>query len=70
MPSLTAAEPGPLPWTGLSRRHLVLETWLVLGVSLGASAIWSLLRIIDRLTVHVALNQQTTSMNNSVTGRP
>ncbi|GAB4077369.1 CPBP family intramembrane glutamic endopeptidase [Nostocoides australiense] len=67
MPSLTAAEPGPLPWTGLSRRHLVLETWLVLGVSLGASAIWSLLRIIDRLTVHVALNQQTTSMNNSVT---
>ena len=28
------------------RRHLT-ETWLVLGVSLGASAVWALLRIVD-----------------------
>ena len=33
-----------------SRRSLLTETWLVLGVSLGASAIWSFLRIIERLT--------------------
>ncbi|MBK9476825.1 MAG: CPBP family intramembrane metalloprotease [Tetrasphaera sp.] len=49
------------------RRPLVTETILVLGVSLGASAIWSLLRIIDKLTVGVPLAQQRTSMNSSVT---
>ena len=33
-----------------SRRSLVTETVLVLGVSLGASAIWSLLAIVNKLT--------------------
>ena len=50
----------------MRRQHLT-ETWLVLGVSLGASAIWSVLRIIDRLSRPVALNQQTAAMNSSVT---
>jgi len=50
-----------------SRRSLLTETWLVLGVSLGASAIWSVLRIIERLTREVALSQQTSAMNSSVT---
>ena len=50
----------------MRRQHLT-ETWLVLGVSLGASAIWSVLRIVDRLTRPVALNQQTAAMNSSVT---
>lgn len=50
----------------MPRRHLH-ETWLVLGVSLGASAIWSLLRIVDRLTRAEALGSQTTAMNSSVT---
>ncbi len=49
------------------RRSLLVETSLVLGVSLGASAIWSVLRIIDRLTRQVALSQQTSAMNSSVT---
>ena len=53
--------------TPLSRRSLVTETVLVLGVSLGASAIWSLLSIINKLTQQRALNQQTTAMNSSVT---
>ncbi|MFC7486320.1 CPBP family intramembrane glutamic endopeptidase [Knoellia sp. CPCC 206453] len=47
-------------------RHLA-ETWLVLGVSLGASAIWSALSLIRKLTAQVALSQQTTAMNSSVT---
>lgn len=51
----------------MTRRSLVTETVLVLGVSLGASAIWSLLSLVDKLTRHVALNQQTTAMNSSVT---
>ena len=49
------------------RRRYLTETWLVLGVSLGASAIWSLLRIVDRLTLEQALRDQTAAMNTSVT---
>ena len=49
------------------RRRNLTETWLVLGVSLGASAIWSLLRIVDKLTRVEALGSQTTAMNSSVT---
>ncbi|MGG5258090.1 CPBP family intramembrane glutamic endopeptidase [Phycicoccus avicenniae] len=50
----------------MRRRHLT-ETWLVLGVSLGSSAIYALLRIVDRLTRPEALSQQTAAMNSSVT---
>ena len=53
--------------TPLSRRSLVTETVLVLGVSLGASAVYSVLQLVDKLTQQVALNQQTTTMNSSVT---
>ena len=50
-----------------TRRSLVTESVLVLGVSLGASGIWSLLSLVNKLTQKVALNQQTTAMNSSVT---
>ena len=50
----------------MRRRHLT-ETWLVLGVSLGASAVWALLRIVDRLTRAESLSRQTAAMNSSVT---
>ena len=50
----------------MRRQHLG-ETWLVLGVSLGASAVWSLLRIVDRLTRAESLGSQTSAMNSSVT---
>lgn len=50
----------------MPRRHLT-ETWLVLGVSLGASAVWALLGIVDRLTRVEALSDQTAAMNTSVT---
>ncbi|MGB5952191.1 MAG: CPBP family intramembrane glutamic endopeptidase [Ornithinimicrobium sp.] len=53
--------------TTLSRRGLVYETLLVLGVSLGASAIWSVLSIIRKLTAEPALSAQTTSINVAVT---
>ena len=43
-----------------------IELWLVLGVSLGQSAVYSVLSIIEKLTRNVPLNQQTTSMNNAV----
>lgn len=58
----TSAEVSPLP-----PRVLYAETALVLGVSLGASAIWSVLSIIRKATAEVALSAQTTSMNTAVT---
>ena len=51
----------------LSRRDVLIETWLVLGVSLGASAIWSVLSLIRKLTAEVSLSKQTTAMNSSIT---
>jgi membrane protease YdiL (CAAX protease family) len=43
------------------------EVLLVLGLSLGQSAVYSALRIIERLTRNVPLAQQTSTLNASVT---
>lgn len=52
---------------GVARRHGVAEVLLVLGVSLGRSAVYSLLSIIEKLTrPDQPLNQQTTTINTSV----
>lgn len=56
-----------LPRTDATRRQLVTETALVLGVSLGASAIWAVLALIRKLTEQVGLGDQTTAMNQAVT---
>ena len=50
-----------------ARGGLLTEVLIVLGLSLGASAIWSVLRIVERLTRPVPLGQQTSSLNTSVT---
>lgn len=52
---------------GDERRDLRNETLLVLGVSLGASAVWSVLQIIERMTRAQPLAKQTTAMNSAVT---
>ncbi|GAA4868392.1 CPBP family intramembrane glutamic endopeptidase [Serinicoccus chungangensis] len=57
-------DPRPPP-TDLPRRSLLTETLLVLGVSLGASALWSVLSITRKLTAPGGLSAQTTSMNTS-----
>ncbi|UJH70314.1 CPBP family intramembrane glutamic endopeptidase [Ornithinimicrobium sp. INDO-MA30-4] len=54
----------------LTRRDLVLETALVLGVSLGASALWSVLSLIRKVSADGSLSEQTTSMNSSVVEQP
>jgi membrane protease YdiL (CAAX protease family) len=51
----------------LGRQARGTEVLLVLGVSLGASAVWSILRIIERLTREVALSEQSAAMNVSRT---
>jgi membrane protease YdiL (CAAX protease family) len=48
------------------RSLLGIEVVLVLAVSLGQSAVYSILRIIERMTRQVALNQQTSTLNPSV----
>jgi membrane protease YdiL (CAAX protease family) len=51
----------------LSRRAVLRrEVLLVLGVSLGASAIWSVLNLINKLTMPAPLSKQTTALNESV----
>src|SRR5690606_34316711 len=77
-PSLTATGPVPAgaavrlllvltttPTLPAERRVMRHEVLLVLGVSLAASAIWSLLRLVERLTRGVPLAQQTAAMNVS-----
>lgn len=59
--SARPAEPG-----ASGPRHLT-EVLLVLGVSLGQSAVYSILSIIEKVTRETPLNQQTTTINNSVT---
>lgn len=49
------------------RPHLVAESLIVLGLSLGRSAVYSVLDIINRLTYQTPLNEQTSTMNSSVT---
>ncbi|TWE10443.1 CPBP family intramembrane glutamic endopeptidase [Rudaeicoccus suwonensis] len=58
---------GPLrvPRSRQSPRMIVIETVLLLLVSLGSSAIYSILSIIRALQSNVALNQQTSSLNNA-----
>ena len=51
--------------TTTDRRTLLTETVLVLGVSLGASAVWSLLSLVRKLTAEAPLSAQTTAMNTS-----
>lgn len=59
------------PWTAPvelgRRRALIIESVVVLGLSLGKSMIYSILSIIEKLTRSTPLNQQTTTMNSSVT---
>ena len=57
----------PAPVADVTVRRPGIEVLLVLGVSLGSSAIYSVLSIIEKLTRNVPLNQQTTTINNSIT---
>jgi membrane protease YdiL (CAAX protease family) len=49
---------------------LKAEVLVVLGLSLGQSAIYALLRLVDRLTETVSLGEQTVAMNTSDNAKP
>jgi len=53
------------------RRTTAVEVLLVLGVSLGYSAVYSAIDLIAKLSAHKALSEQTTTLNPSeASGRP
>lgn len=53
-----------------SRPRLWAEIGIVLGLSLGASAVYSIVAIINRVTRDVALSQQTATLNAPLSDRP
>lgn len=53
-----------------SRKTLRAEVLLVLGVSLGQSAVYAIVAIIARLTAEQPLGQQTATLNASQSSRP
>jgi len=57
------------PYAAPSRHRIWAEIGIVLGLSLGASAIYSLVAIINRLTREEALSQQTATLNSSLSDR-
>lgn len=65
---MTAPLPAPVTAaTGPDRTRVGLEVVLVLAVSLGQSAVYSVLRIVERLTRGVPLSAQSATLNASAT---
>jgi uncharacterized protein len=64
-------EPSPEPLAEHARRRRIrVEILLVLGLSLGASAVYSVVAIVARLTQKTPLSAQTATLNNSLSDRP
>lgn len=63
---MSTAPPAPAQ----SRRRIGVEILLVLGLSLGASAVYSVVSITNKLTRSVALGQQSTTINGALSDRP
>jgi membrane protease YdiL (CAAX protease family) len=51
------------------RRRLSVEVWIVLGISLGQSGVYALVRLIDRWTREERLSEQVATMNASRSSR-
>ncbi|GGC00713.1 CPBP family intramembrane glutamic endopeptidase [Cellulomonas carbonis] len=72
----TADRPGPPdaaappPDARAQRRRLGAEVWIVLGLSLGQSALYAAVRLYARLTAEVPLAQQSTTLNPTRAERP
>jgi len=54
----------------VARRRLVVEVWIVLGLSLARSGVYSVIVLIDRYTASTALGDQTATLNPSQSDRP
>lgn len=56
--------------TPRQRRRLSTEVWIVLGLSMGQSAVYAIVNIIARLTAETRLGDQTATLNPSRSVRP
>jgi membrane protease YdiL (CAAX protease family) len=54
----------------VSRPRVIGEILLVLGVSLGASAVYSIVELVDLSTRRASLGRQSTAINTSLSDRP
>ena len=70
MTSTARADPARSPGALGSRGRLRAEIAIVLGLSLGASAVYSVVSIVNRLTLPEALADQKATLNNSLSSRP
>lgn len=61
------ASHGPAP---VSRARTLSEIGVVLALSLGASAVYAVVSLIERLSREAALNEQTTTIHRSLAERP
>lgn len=66
----TATGTAPGPDEVRARRRLGAEVWLVLGLSLGQSGVYALLRLWDRYTRDIPLAQQQATLNPQQSDRP
>ena len=60
----------PSPAVVQSRGRIRFEIAIVLGLSLGASAVYSIVSIVNRLTLPQALADQKATLNSSLSARP
>ncbi|MEE6294768.1 CPBP family intramembrane glutamic endopeptidase [Georgenia wangjunii] len=66
-----ACAPAPAASTAPgARRRLRAEVWIVLGLSLGQSAVYALVNIYARFTAETPLREQATALNPSRSPRP
>ncbi|AEG45562.1 CPBP family intramembrane glutamic endopeptidase [Isoptericola variabilis] len=70
MPDVDASPTATPPLTRAQRRRIGAEVWIVLGLSLGQSAVYSLVNIAARLTAGTPLAEQTATLNASRSERP
>ncbi len=68
---MSDAIPAPAPTThpaGAPRRRLRAEVWIVLGLSLGQSAVYAVVQLLDKLT-RAPLSQGTSTLNQTQSSR-
>ncbi|MDM7854940.1 CPBP family intramembrane glutamic endopeptidase [Cellulomonas alba] len=66
----TRSASAPPPSERATRRRLTVEIWIVLGLSLGQSAVYAVVALVAKLTAGKPLASQTATLNPSVSPRP
>lgn len=70
MTGVTTEPQPPAALVGTARRRLRAEIWVVLGLSLGASAVYAVISLVGKLTAGPPLAAQSATLNASQSPRP